>query len=231
MRYWAIAVLAGALAGCSAGAGDDPAMQESEAAESAAPADDEATVAPSFDCAQSDSKATDLVCDTPMLARMDNELQRLYALAESGTYTSEDRLQELTAMQRGWIKGRDDCWKADDLMQCVTASYAMRIHELRQGFFDSRQQDEKGISNGPLALACVGADYGVSVTFIQADPGVAFLQWLDQSVALVQVPSGSGVKYEGSNYAGAAQLFAKGDDAMFTPPGGTEMTCRVEEIG
>ncbi|WP_216635544.1 MliC family protein [Croceicoccus bisphenolivorans] len=218
-----------ALAGCGSTAEPEGEETATEAPATAAAAEE--PVAPSFDCSKSDSQATDLVCKTPMLARMDNELQRLYALAESGTYASEERLEELTAMQRGWIKGRDDCWKADDPLQCVTTSYAMRIHELRQGFYDSRQQDAKGITNGPLALACDGADYGVSATFVNADPGVAFLQWLDQSVALVQVPSGSGAKYEGSNYAGKAQLFTKGDEAMFTPPGGEEMTCRIEEIG
>lgn len=215
----------GALAGCGSSGKPDDVASEAPAASEAAAGE---PVAPSFDCAQSDSQATDLVCKTPMLARMDIELQRLYALAESGTYESEDRLNELTAMQRGWIKGRDDCSKGDDALQCVTASYAMRIHELRQGFFDSRQQDAKGISSGPLALACQGADYGVSLTLVKADPGVAFLQWQDQSVALVQGPSGS---YQGSNYAGKATLVITGDDARFTPPGGTELSCRVEDIG
>lgn len=215
----------GALEGCGSPADPDAGASEAPATREAA-ADVHAT--PSFDCAKSDSQATDLVCKTPMLARMDNELQRLYALAEGGTYESEDRLDELTAMQRGWIKGRDDCWKSDDPRQCVTASYAMRIHELRQGFFDSRQQDAKGISSGPLALACKDVDYGVSLTMVKADPGVAFLQWQDQSVALVHGPTGS---YQGSNYAGKATLVITGHEARFTPPGGTELTCRVEDIG
>lgn len=215
----------GTLAGCEPSADPDAGASQAPAASQAAAG---AHVTPSFDCSKSESQATDLVCKTPMLARMDNELQRLYALAESGTYESEDRLNELTAMQRGWIKGRDDCWKNDDPRQCVTASYAMRIHEIRQGFFDSRQQDERGISSGPLALACKGADYGISATFIKADPGVAFLQWQDQSVALVQGPTGS---YQGSNYAGKATLFTRGDDALFTPPGGTQLSCRVEDMG
>lgn len=215
----------GALAGCGSPAEPDAGASEAPVASEAAA---DQPVTPSFDCTKSDSQATDLVCKTPMLARMDNELQRLYALAEGGTYESEDRLNELTAMQRGWIKGRDDCWKDDDPLQCVTASYAMRIHEIRQGFFDSRQQDAKGISSGPLALACKGVDYGVSLTIVNADPGVAFLQWQDQSVALVQ---GAGARYEGSNYAGMAALVTKGENALFTPPGGTELSCRVEDMG
>ena len=35
------------------------------------------------------------------------------------------------AIQRGWIKGRNDCWKAGDLRQCVEESYQLRITELQ----------------------------------------------------------------------------------------------------
>ncbi|MGB6188236.1 MAG: hypothetical protein WBF70_06640, partial [Aeromonas molluscorum] len=34
-------------------------------------------------------------------------------------------------MQRGWIKGRNECWKADDLRQCVLTNYQQRITELQ----------------------------------------------------------------------------------------------------
>lgn len=226
LRFTPIAALA--LAACGAET-EDAADTGDDAPVAAAPVD--TPTSPSFDCTMSDGEVTDLICETPMLARMDNELQRVYSLAETGTYASEERLQELTTMQRGWIGGRDDCWKATDKLQCVTTSYAQRIHEIRQGFYDSRQEDDKGISNGPLSLACDGVDFGISATFIQADPGVVFLQWLDRSLALVQVPSGSGAKYEGTWDGETATLFTKGEEAMFTPPGEAEMTCKIEEIG
>lgn len=218
-----------ALALIACGTQQDQTAEADDDRPGASPADP--PTSPSFDCAQSDGEISDLICETPMVARMDNELQRVYSLAETGTYASEERLQELTTMQRGWIGGRDDCWKAADKLQCVTTSYAQRIHEIRQGFYDSRQEDEKGISTGPLAVACDGVDYFISATFINADPGVVFLQWLDRSLSLTQVPSGSGAKYEGVWDGQAATLFTKGDEAIFTPPGGTDMNCKIEEPG
>ena len=36
-------------------------------------------------------------------------------------------------MQRGWIKGRNDCWKSEDVEGCVTFAYQSRIAELEIG--------------------------------------------------------------------------------------------------
>jgi len=37
----------------------------------------------------------------------------------------------LKAEQRGWIKGRDDCWKSDEMRGCVKREYRYRIDALR----------------------------------------------------------------------------------------------------
>ena len=37
----------------------------------------------------------------------------------------------LKAEQRGWIKGRNDCWKSDDMRGCVANEYRYRINELK----------------------------------------------------------------------------------------------------
>ncbi|WP_395332363.1 MliC family protein [Novosphingobium sp. BL-8H] len=230
------------LAACSGGGGAEPSPSASPSVEDTATevvtetvaATDAAPVAvatPSFDCAKADGDAQKLVCSTPELAAMDRELMRLYDLALTGPHISAARKSELQATQRGWIKGRDDCWKADDKPACVRDQYAMRIHELRQGYADARADDAKGVSKGPLALACKGQDFLVSVTFVNTDPGAVWLFWRDQGVGLAHVVSASGALYEGQNYAGKASLFTKGDDAMLTLPGDTQKQCHFDEIG
>ena len=39
--------------------------------------------------------------------------------------------KSLIAEQRGWIKGRNDCWKSDDRRSCVEQAYRLRIAELQ----------------------------------------------------------------------------------------------------
>lgn len=188
-------------------------------------------VVPSFDCAKAEGRAQTLVCGDPVLATLDNELARLFVLASSDKNLDAARRRELVAMQRGWVKGRDDCWKSDDLRNCVLSDYANRIHELREGYADARSDDAAGISEGPTAWRCEGLDALIGATFIQTDPGVANLRWLDQAVALEIKPSASGARYVGRAYDGDYEFWNKGDAAMFTRPGKPAADCSVEPTG
>lgn len=172
-----------------------------------------------------------MVCASADLAAMDRELARLYGLAATGPNMKPARLAELKSTQNGWIKGRNECWKAADKAQCVMTAYAMRIHELRQGFADARKVEPAARSMGPLALACPGAGFLVAATFIQTEPGAVYLEWLEYSLALAHVPSGSGAKYQGLWDGKTATLFTKGNEAVLTLPGEAERTCVIEEIG
>ncbi|SLN54031.1 Membrane-bound lysozyme-inhibitor of c-type lysozyme [Falsiruegeria litorea R37] len=186
---------------------------------------------PSFDCARAQSDAEVAVCTSEALAELDVETARLYQLAVAGV--SGARLDELKAMQRGWIKGRDECWKSSlDLSTCVANEYAFRIMDLRTGYSDARSDDASGISLGPKVLDCDGFDAAIGVVFVNGQTPMAVLRWRDNAVALSRVPSGSGGKYQSSaGLDGVASLFTKGSEAMFTPPGGAQLTCRVEEVG
>ena len=89
---------------------------------------------PSFDCAKATSNAEELVCAEASIAALDRRLSAHYAAAvdklgalDSGT---KEALAALRATQRGWIKGRDECWKSVDLRACVKASYLQREAEL-----------------------------------------------------------------------------------------------------
>jgi len=222
--YAACALASVALAGCGPAGGETDAEQVA-----AAPASGSA--APSFDCGSADDKAAAAVCAIPDLALLDTEVHRLYALAESGTYGTVERLEELAAMQRRWLERRDACGEGQDIEACLFGRYAMRIHELRQGFADARSQDARGISHGPLALACDGADYGVSLTYFDAVPA-AFLQWEAETRTLRRSAGGEPVYRAGSGEDAVSLTFMpERKTARFTPPGEAEMSCTIEEIG
>lgn len=230
-----LALSMAALAACS---GEQPVPSDDMAA-SAAASDDAGMAAaapasgagPTFDCTKTESDIEDMVCKSAEFSAMDRELARLYGLAEKTSGMDPARLNELKATQRGWIKGRNECWKASDKQQCVMTSYAMRIHELRQGYANARSADGAGKSMGPVALACKGLDFGISATFVQTDPGAVYLEWKDSSLALAHVQSGSGAKYEGKWDDKTATLFTQGEEAMLTLPGEPERSCAIEEIG
>ena len=190
---------------------------------------------PSFDCAKAEHEVETLICADERLAALDREVARLYALARTGPNMDEERAARLAAWQRGWIKGRNDCWKAGpeaaEKIACTAAETMIRILELRQGYFDARQEDDAGISGGPLAVACEGWDVGLGFAWAVTDPGMAAVQWMDATVALEQAMAASGVRYVGRYWAGEVELWTKGDEAMLTIPGRERMTCRLEEIG
>jgi uncharacterized protein len=84
---------------------------------------------PSFDCAKASSDVEKLICSDAGLAELDRSLADLYHRVLENTPKGEQKL--LKAEQRGWVKGRDDCWKADDLRDCVAGEYRARIDELK----------------------------------------------------------------------------------------------------
>lgn len=86
---------------------------------------------PAFDCANASSQAESLICRTPSLGLMDQHLARAFRLALANA--KDPAL--LKAEQRGWIKGRNDCWKSEDLSACVSESYQQRIRALESGNF------------------------------------------------------------------------------------------------
>ncbi len=181
---------------------------------------------PSFDCAKASSSAEEAICASDDLAALDREVSRLYALASKGPNMTDDRLQELRAFQRGWVKGRDECWKSDlGLEACVAEEYALRIQELRQGYADARS--EGGPSDGPFPYMCTGFDALIGATFVNAGSPRVVLRWLDSFAVLQAAEAASGARYQNGNTV----FWTKGDEAMFTTPDGDELTCVRDEMG
>lgn len=185
---------------------------------------------PSYDCKRADGQVEQLICHDDTLARLDRETTRLYGLALDARSLPTAQKKALLAEQRGWIKGRNDCWKADDARTCTTGSYLSRIYALRHTYAGARTQDEKGISRGPFNIRCPG-EAVIAGTFVQTDPGFAYLRWLDQQLVLRQTPAASGARYAATEKDGDALFWDKGPDAMLTLPGKAEMNCHVEMTG
>ncbi|WP_406645884.1 MliC family protein [Aliisedimentitalea scapharcae] len=175
---------------------------------------------PSFDCSKADSTAEDAVCASETLSALDRELTRVYSLAVKGPNMTDDRVHDLRAFQRGWVKGRNDCWKSSlGVEHCVLQEYVLRIGEIRTEFADARSED--GASTGPFPYVCEGMDVPVSVVFISAPEAIAGLTWLGGGAVLTGTPAGSGSKYTHAN----TTFWVQGDDATLTQADGQEVTC------
>lgn len=175
-----------------------------------------AAATPSFECAKAKGAAETLICKDAGLAALDNELSALYPKAIAG-FSPEQQKSE-RAIQRGWIKGRNDCWKGQDLRQCVEDNYLLRITELQ-------------ISGGQLMVpAPVNYQCGKNVTLstyfyndAKLPAAVINLNEGDkqQQVLAYEAPSASGARYEGQNLT----FFTKGDDATLERYGQPTLTC------
>jgi len=186
---------------------------------------------PSFDCTKAESSAEKLVCADEDLAKLDREVARLFTLARKGPNMTSERQAALIGTQRGWIKGRDDCWKDSDVRACVFDNYVIRIHELRQGYADARTQDASGISAGPVVVECPNFGALISATFVRTDLPVVYLAWNDMSFVLTQAPSGSGARYLAKYGKGEILFWEKGRTALFEIPGQSQLECQIKQPG
>lgn len=177
---------------------------------------------PSFDCARAESSAETLICGDGELSRLDRLVADRYAAAletirglDTGAQSAED---DLRTGQRGWIKGRDECWKAADPRDCVEASYLRREGELV-----ARWLLEEPTATAFWACGGEPANEVVTVFFDTTLPSVRFERGdsIDTG-SLTRTASGS--KYEGSF---GRSIWIKGDQAAYreADPDGSEFDC------
>jgi uncharacterized protein len=149
---------------------------------------------PSFDCSKANGEIEKLICSDVGLAGLDRKMADVFAKALKGWPADEVAKQK--AMQRGWIRGRDDCWKADDKRACVETEYRRRIVEVQI-------QSGALMAPKPVDYSCTGGEdsnKGFVASFYQdTDPPSAVLTYGDdQAIAFLQ-PSGNGAKYTAPN--------------------------------
>ena len=171
---------------------------------------------PAFDCGKAQGEVEQLICKDESLAALDRKLDEVYkaALAKA----RDDVPQWLRTQQRGWIGGRNECWKAKDgtyltaswqaknVRECVEGSYRIRISELQALM---RLVPPKG----PVFFSCENNPSNeVVATFFDTDPPTARLERGDKTVTAWLVPAASGSKYEGQN----VEFWTKGKEASVT---------------
>jgi uncharacterized protein len=129
---------------------------------------------PSYDCEKAGAGSVEaLICEDKELSALDLKLSDVYAAASQKA--SNEHPPVLKVEQRGWIKGRNDCWKSDDRRGCVRDEYKVRF-------------------------LCDGNPANEVVTIVfQTDPPTLIAERGDSVSLMYLQPSGSGAKYQGRN--------------------------------
>lgn len=161
------------------------------------------TPGPTFNCARAQGEVEKLICSDPALSALDRKLDAAYRAA--GTQTSGPLTARLRAEQGGWVKGRNECWKAhgqqtwitatwtvDTVKACVEAQYRLRTSELQAVW--------RLVAPQSITYACQDnpADEVVA-HFFATDPATIRLERGDRSVTLWQVSGAAAGLYEGQN--------------------------------
>jgi uncharacterized protein len=151
-----------------------------------------AATTPSFDCSKvRGGSIAELVCRDDSLAQLDNSLARVYAQALKRA--TNEHPPTLKAEQRGWIKGRDECWKSPDPRACAQTEYQRRIAELQARY-------RLLAPTASLRYACDGdAHNEVIATYFPTDPPTLIAERGDAVSTMFLERSGSGAKYAGRN--------------------------------
>jgi uncharacterized protein len=145
-----------------------------------------ADAGPAFDCAVAADTGERLVCSDPALAALDRQLAAVYAdaLTAPGADTAT-----LKATQRGWIRGRADCWKADDKPTCVREAYLTRLVELQLA-------GGKVVVPAAVEFRCDDDSKPFTVVYYNdLDPKAAVITWGDDQAIAFPKPAASGARY------------------------------------
>ncbi|MGD2056091.1 MAG: MliC family protein [Gammaproteobacteria bacterium] len=147
---------------------------------------------PSYACEKVEAGSIEaMICEDSGLSMLDRKLADTYQAASQKAVNEHPPV--LKAEQRGWIKGRNDCWKSGDKRKCVQEEYRQRIAELQ-----ARYRLVPG--TGPVTYICDGQPGNeVVATFFQTDPPTLIAERGDSLSLMYLQPSGSGTRYQGRN--------------------------------
>jgi uncharacterized protein len=158
---------------------------------------------PTFNCAKAQGEVEKLICSDASLAALDRKLAEVYKAATSKAKGKlATRLRE---EQRGWVKGRNDCWKAkgqqtwitatwtvDTVKGCVDAQYRLRTSELQAMW--------RLLPPRTVFHACQNNPANeVVANFFETDPATIRLERGDRTRTLWRVGAAGAGQYEGQN--------------------------------
>ncbi|WP_169629219.1 MliC family protein [Ferrimonas kyonanensis] len=147
---------------------------------------------PAFDCQQVESGSMESrICRSESLAALDRQLSRVYRQARTVAESQPGSM--LVAEQRGWIKGRNDCWKSADPDRCMADSYRQRIVTL--------QAEYELVEAGPwLSFRCqTTPSQTLRIRHYATSEPTLVADYNGQRSLMTRQPSGSGVRYRGRN--------------------------------
>jgi len=174
---------------------------------------------PSYDCDNVKAGSIEeMICTDKGLSALDRRLTEVYTIAIEKAVNEHPPI--LKPEQRGWIKGRNDCWKSDDRRGCVQSTYKLRIAELQAKY-------RLVPGNGPVTYFCDGdPTIEVIATFFKTDPPTLIAEHGDQVSLMYLQPSGSGSKYQGRNES----IWEHSGEAVITwGYGSKKMRCVVRQ--
>lgn len=197
------------LAGCDAAPADNRTAVAKPA--TAAPATSERSIQASFDCDRASGQAQELVCADAGLAMMDREVARLTGLAAE------------PAGQADYAQKRDACGKADELRNCVMANAMLEIHRLLRNSEAARSGEALTVTQA--AYSCVGIVGPVLATYVTGEPGAVALEWGGRTMAIDQVATASGARFDGRWDGQPLAFWTKEKEATLTVAGKGDLQC------
>ena len=78
---------------------------------------------PAFDCTKAEGEVEKMICSSETLATLDRKLDEVYKAAMAKV--EGDMAKFLRTEQRGWVKGRNDCWKTNGQETWITATWTV----------------------------------------------------------------------------------------------------------
>lgn len=177
------------------------------------------TKGPAFDCARASGEVKTMICRDEALSNLDRKLDAVFKQAM--TKARDSMPNSLQTEQRGWIKGRNECWKAQGVANAayLTESWtATSVRECVEGNYKLRIAQLQAIwrlvpLTGPVFFTCDGNPANeVVATYFETEPRSARIERGDRTVTAFLVPRGSGSRYEGQNLT----FWSKGKEAMVT---------------
>ncbi|WP_286236923.1 MliC family protein [Neptuniibacter halophilus] len=180
---------------------------------------------PGYSCDKAAHEIEQLVCGDQELIRLDHLLNEVFRVSLRRAAGLDDRpdqaVKQLRARQRGWIKGRNACWKAmAEKRSCTLKRYQQRIAQL--------EADWGSGESGSVRRYVCGDNLANEVYFQPVKTSTlpaAIIEYGDQRQVFTAAISASGSRYNGEF---GRYFWTRGEEALLVwDQRQPEQTCRL----